>query len=143
MTQGTLQPIISSRIEFLVDALGSATKVVEHLHVSRPLLRRRRSAVVNHELRMTGDAIIHVVAALAGARKTAGRDELQAVIDRFIESQVLLRIFGSELPVSSPKSFLGHTLGAAQFLEFQRLVLHRQFMATFPLAIQPLQNLGC
>ena len=46
MTQGTLQPIISSRIEFLVDALGSATKVVEHLHVSRTLLRRRRSGVV-------------------------------------------------------------------------------------------------
>ena len=34
-----------------------------------------------------------------------------------IESQVLLRIFGSKLPVSSPKSFLGHTLGACGAIE--------------------------
>jgi uncharacterized protein YdiU (UPF0061 family) len=52
-------------------------------------LLRRRSAVINHELRMTGDAIIHVVATLMEARKTAGRDDLQGVMDRFIESQVL------------------------------------------------------
>jgi hypothetical protein len=52
-------------------------------------LVRRRSAVLNHEHRMTGDAIIHVVDALIDARGRVSRDELQAVIDRFIESQVL------------------------------------------------------
>jgi hypothetical protein len=52
-------------------------------------LVRRRSAVLNHERRMTGDAIIHVVDALMEARGRLSRDELQVVIDRFIESQVL------------------------------------------------------
>jgi uncharacterized protein YdiU (UPF0061 family) len=52
-------------------------------------LLRRRSAVINHEHRMTGDAIIHVVAAMMESRKSLGREELQAVMDRFIESQVL------------------------------------------------------
>ena len=46
MTQGTLQPIISSRIEFLVAALGSATEVAEHLRISRPLLRKWRTGTV-------------------------------------------------------------------------------------------------
>jgi uncharacterized protein YdiU (UPF0061 family) len=52
-------------------------------------LVRRRSAVLNHERRMTGDAIIHVVDTLMDARGRVSRDELQVVIDRFIESQVL------------------------------------------------------
>jgi uncharacterized protein YdiU (UPF0061 family) len=52
-------------------------------------LVRRRSAVVNHPHRMTGDAIIHVVDALINAGGRVSRDELQGVIDRFIESQVL------------------------------------------------------
>jgi hypothetical protein len=52
-------------------------------------LVRRRSAVINHAQRMTGDAIIHVVDRLIDARGRLPRDELQAVIDRFIESQVL------------------------------------------------------
>lgn len=52
-------------------------------------LVRRRSAVINHAQRMTGNAIIHVVDRLIDARGRVPRDELQAVIDRFIESQVL------------------------------------------------------
>ena len=31
-----------------------------------------------------------------------------------------------------------HALGTSQFLEFQRLVLHRQFMGSLPLAVKPL-----
>lgn len=50
---------------------------------------RRRSAIINHEHRMTGDAIIHVVQALINSRQSMSRDDLQAVMDRFIESQVL------------------------------------------------------
>ena len=46
MTQGTLEPIISSRIELLVGALGSATKVAEHLRISRPLLKKWRTGTV-------------------------------------------------------------------------------------------------
>src|SRR5690606_16642571 len=37
---------------------------------------------------------------------------------------------------------LGHLLGAAQFLELQRLVLHRQFVAALALAVEPLEDLG-
>ena len=37
---------------------------------------------------------------------------------------------------------LGHALRATQLLELQRLVLHRQFMATLALAVEPLQDLG-
>jgi hypothetical protein len=53
-------------------------------------LLRRRSSVVNHEHRMTGNAIIFIVASLMSARRQLTRDDLQAVMDRFIESQVLL-----------------------------------------------------
>jgi uncharacterized protein YdiU (UPF0061 family) len=53
-------------------------------------LLRARSAVINHAHRMTGNAIIHVVDALMGARKTLAHDELQTAIDQFIDSQVLV-----------------------------------------------------
>lgn len=43
MTQGTLQPVISSRVEFLIGVLGTATKVAECLHVSRQLLSKWRT----------------------------------------------------------------------------------------------------
>lgn len=43
MTQGTLQPIISSRVEFLIVVLGTPTKVAECLQVSRPLLSKWRT----------------------------------------------------------------------------------------------------
>lgn len=43
MTQGTLQPTISSRVEFVIGVLGTATKVAECLHVSRPLLSKWRT----------------------------------------------------------------------------------------------------
>jgi hypothetical protein len=52
-------------------------------------LVRRRSAIINHAHRMTGDAIIHIVEAFIDARNRVSRDELQAAVDRFIESQVL------------------------------------------------------
>lgn len=51
---------------------------------------RGRSAVINFEHRMTGDAIIHIIEDIIERRHRTGADELQAVLDRFIESQVLV-----------------------------------------------------
>jgi len=51
---------------------------------------RRRSAVINFEHRMTGDAIIHITENVIAHKDRLDFDELQAAIDRFIESQVLV-----------------------------------------------------
>ncbi|HEV2292544.1 MAG TPA: protein adenylyltransferase SelO family protein [Tepidisphaeraceae bacterium] len=51
---------------------------------------RQRCAVINHEHRMTGDAILYIVAEIMNARDKLGRDELQSVMDAFIGSQVLV-----------------------------------------------------
>jgi hypothetical protein len=51
---------------------------------------RRRSAVINHEHRMTGDAVINIVQELINARDKVGRDDLQSAMDLFIDSQVLV-----------------------------------------------------
>jgi uncharacterized protein YdiU (UPF0061 family) len=50
----------------------------------------RRSAVINHAHRMTGDGLICIIDHLITAKGRIGRDELQGVMDRFIESQVLI-----------------------------------------------------
>jgi hypothetical protein len=50
----------------------------------------RRSAVINHEHRMTGDAMIHIVNEIMEGRPKLSRDELQSVMDTFIASQVLV-----------------------------------------------------
>ena len=46
MTQGTLGPLITTRIELLVGALGTATKVAECLDVTRPMLSKWRAGLV-------------------------------------------------------------------------------------------------
>lgn len=46
MTQGTLEPLIASRIELLIGALGTATKVAECLGITRPLLSKWRAGAV-------------------------------------------------------------------------------------------------
>lgn len=51
---------------------------------------RRRSAVINFEHRITGDAIIHITDAVISCKNRLDFDELQASIDRFVESQVLV-----------------------------------------------------
>jgi len=51
---------------------------------------RRRAAVVNFEHRMTGNAIIHITDSVIRHKHRLDADELQAAIDRFIESQVLV-----------------------------------------------------
>jgi hypothetical protein len=51
---------------------------------------RDRSAVINFEHRITGNAIIHVVEHIMKLRDDVRRDEIQSVMDRFIASQVLL-----------------------------------------------------
>lgn len=51
---------------------------------------RRRSAVINHEHRMTGDAVLYIVSEIIDARRKLDRDEIQTVIDAFIDSQVLV-----------------------------------------------------
>ncbi|MGB7156721.1 MAG: protein adenylyltransferase SelO family protein [Tepidisphaeraceae bacterium] len=72
---------------------------------------RRRSAVINHERRMTGDAMIYVVEALIGAKDKLARHELQFVMDAFIASQVLVPgewkpIDPRELEGTAPKAKL-------------------------------------
>ena len=78
---------------------------------------RARSHVINHEHRMTGDAIIHVVQALMDARGTLPADDLQAVMARFVESQILVPgewrpLTDSELAGDSPKATLLRTIQA-------------------------------
>jgi len=46
MTQGTLEPLIASRLELLIGALGTATRVAECLGVTRPLLSKWRAGTV-------------------------------------------------------------------------------------------------
>ena len=43
MTQGTLESLIATRIELLIGALGTATKVAECMGVTRPLLSQWRA----------------------------------------------------------------------------------------------------
>ena len=50
----------------------------------------QRSAVINFEHRMTGNAIIHIVESVIEQKDRLSADELQAALDRFIESQVLV-----------------------------------------------------
>jgi hypothetical protein len=49
-----------------------------------------RSAVINYERRMTGNAIINVVNEIATMKDDLSRKELQSAMERFIESQVLI-----------------------------------------------------
>jgi hypothetical protein len=49
-----------------------------------------RTAVINYEHRITGNAIIHVVDQIIKAKSELRPTEVQAVMQRFIESQVLL-----------------------------------------------------
>jgi uncharacterized protein YdiU (UPF0061 family) len=70
-----------------------------------------RSAVINYERRMTGNAIINVVSEIASMRDDLSRQELQAAMERFIESQVLIPgewkpVAKEELKGPSPKSRL-------------------------------------
>ena len=66
----------------LIAAAGTYRRVLETV--------RRRSAVINFEHRMTGDAIIHITNDVIEQKDRLDRDELQAALDRFIESQVLI-----------------------------------------------------
>ena len=49
-----------------------------------------RSAVINYEHRMTGNGVINVVDEIIKMKDDLGRADLQGVMDRFIESQVLV-----------------------------------------------------
>jgi hypothetical protein len=51
---------------------------------------QQRSAIINHPHRITGDAVIWIVTELIEQKKTLDRDELQELMDRFIESQILV-----------------------------------------------------
>jgi hypothetical protein len=57
-----------------------------------PVLRQivRRTAVINYERRMTGNAVIHVVNEIIAMKDDIRRGELQAAMDCFIESQILI-----------------------------------------------------
>jgi hypothetical protein len=48
-----------------------------------------RSAVINFEHRITGNAMIGISARIMEMKEKVGKNDLQAVIDRFVQSQVL------------------------------------------------------
>jgi hypothetical protein len=71
---------------------------------------RDRSAVINHEHRMTGNGVIHVVDEIVTMKDRLNRNELQGAMDAFIESQVLVpgrwTPLTEELRGDSPKARL-------------------------------------
>jgi uncharacterized protein YdiU (UPF0061 family) len=80
---------------------------------------RKRSSVINHEHRMTGNAVIETVQALIAAKGDVTRTDIQAVMDRFIESQVLEP--GSWKPFSQ-EELQGTTPRAALFRSIQSVL---------------------
>ena len=50
----------------------------------------QRSQIINHEHRMTGDGLIAVIEKVVKVKDKLRRDELQAALDAFIDSQVLV-----------------------------------------------------
>lgn len=72
---------------------------------------RERSAVINHEHRMTGDAIIAIVEEMMTLKSKMKQEDLQSAMDQFIASQVLVPgkwkpISHAELQGNSVKSRL-------------------------------------
>jgi hypothetical protein len=65
-----------------------AAVVGEYEGVLRQLAKR--SAVINYERRMTGNAIINVVSEIATMKPDLRRGEIQSAMERFIQSQVLV-----------------------------------------------------
>ena len=71
------------RYQKLVGALGLPfEKVLKTLS--------ERSAVINYEYRMTGNALIWIIDEVLNVTKKISADELQEALDAFIESQVLI-----------------------------------------------------
>src|SRR5688572_30646429 len=68
-----------------------------------------RTAVINHPHRMTGDGLIWIVEQILKTKDKIGRDELQAAMDAFIESQVLIP--GLWRPLG-PDELVGNSLKA-------------------------------
>jgi hypothetical protein len=66
-----------------------------------------RSAVINHPHRMTGDGLIWIVDEVIKMKDKLTRDELQAAMDAFIESQVLIP--GRWRPIA-PEELEGNSL---------------------------------
>jgi hypothetical protein len=68
-----------------------------------------RTAVINHPHRMTGDGMIWIVEQILKTKDKIPRDELQAAMDAFIESQVLIP--GLWRPLG-PDELVGNSLKA-------------------------------
>ncbi len=66
----------------LVAAAGAYDEVLASL--------RERSAVINYENRITGNGVLDAVEKIVGMQAMARRGDLQAALDRFIASQVLI-----------------------------------------------------
>jgi uncharacterized protein YdiU (UPF0061 family) len=85
----------------LIAAVGDYPRVLKSLV--------ERAAVINHPHRITGNAIILIVDEFIKAKDKLGRDELQAAMEEFIQSQVLVP--GQWKPLS-PEVLEGDTLRA-------------------------------
>jgi hypothetical protein len=66
----------------LVAAAGAYDEVLASL--------RERSAVINYENRITGNGVLDAVEKIVAMQAIARRSDMQAVLDRFIASQVLI-----------------------------------------------------
>jgi hypothetical protein len=51
---------------------------------------QERSAVINHRHRITGDAMVYIIEEVLALKDRIKVDELQEVLEAFIESQVLI-----------------------------------------------------
>lgn len=78
-----------------------------------------RSAVINHEYRKTGDGLTWIVAEAIKAKKRMERKQIQAVIDRFIDSQVLVP--GKWKPIT-PRELRGASMKARLLRRMQETI---------------------
>ena len=78
-----------------------------------------RSAVINYDHRMTGNGLLWVVDEALKARNRLDRREFQHVIDRFIDSQVLIP--GTWKPLQ-PQEMKGSLLRVKQLRRLQRIL---------------------
>ena len=83
----------------------AATRGSDYAHVLKSI--GERSAVINHQHRMTGNAIVAVVEEVIAYKDKLDRDELQAAMDAFVESQVLIP--GRWKPIAA-EDLAGNTL---------------------------------
>jgi hypothetical protein len=80
--QAHVQNFQRAYLELVAGAGGSIDEVLNTL--------QERSAVINHRHRITGDAMVYIIEEVLALKDRIKVDELQEVLEAFIESQVLI-----------------------------------------------------